>query len=56
MKKWKIERISTFDDKELASFITKIDNVPGQEVREVIYMGNNVEEVRIYQIVYTIDK
>lgn len=55
MKKWKIERITTFDDQTLADFIEKIDNVPGQEVREVIYMGNNLEEVRIYQVIYTIE-
>ena len=53
MRVWKIKRIATFDDKELADFITKIDNQPGCKVREVIFMGNNVVETRIYQILYT---
>ena len=37
MKVWKVVRISTFDDDELANKITEIDNIPGQKVKEVIY-------------------
>ena len=54
MRVWKIVRISTFDDDELANKITEIDNTPGQKVKEVIYMGDNSLHIRIYQILYTI--
>ena len=53
MREWKVERIATFSDDELASFIQKIDSQPNQEVKEVIFIGNNTVDVRIYQIVYT---
>jgi len=53
MRVWKIKRISTFDDDELAAFITNIDNQPGCKFQEVIFMGNNSLNVRIYQILYT---
>lgn len=52
MRQWKIERISTFDDEELANFINKIDSRPGCEVKEIIYMGDNPQHIRIYQIIY----
>ena len=55
MREWKIKRITTFDDEELANFIQSIDNVPGQRVKEVVFMGNNSENVRIYQVIYTVE-
>jgi len=55
MRQWKIERIATFDDEELANFITEIDNRPGCEVKEVIFIGNNTVKVRLYQILYIED-
>ena len=52
MKKWKIERISTFDDTELANKINEIDSRNNCEVKHIIYMGDNPAHVRIYQIIY----
>ena len=51
MRVWKIVRISTFDDKELADKLTEIDSVPGQKVEEVIYMGDDIPDLQIMQIV-----
>ena len=55
MRQWKIERIATFDDEELARFINEIDNRPGHKVKEVVFMGNNPVDVRIYQIIYVVE-
>ena len=55
MREWKIERLSTFDDDVLAKKLTEIDNAPGQHVHSVIYMGDNSQHIRIYQIIYIID-
>lgn len=52
---WKIERISTFDDEELANFISEIDNRPGHKAKEVIFIGNNPADVRLYQIIYVVE-
>jgi hypothetical protein len=52
MRQWKIKRIATFDDDELANFITKIDSQPGCKVKEIIFIGNNSQDRRIYQIIY----
>ena len=55
MRQWKIERISTFDDEELANFISEIDNRPGHKVKEVVFMGNNPVDIRIYQVIYVVE-
>ena len=55
MRTWKIERLSTFDDDELAAKLTEIDSRPGCQVKEVVYMGDNPLHVRIYQIIYVED-
>lgn len=55
MRTWKIERLVTFDNDELANKLTEIDLTPGCEVKEVIYMGDSPMHVRIYQIIYVED-
>jgi len=55
MREWKIERIATFSDEELADFIQKIDSRPNCEVKEVIFIGNSLNDVRIYQVVYVVE-
>ena len=55
MRLWKIQRIATFDDGELCNKIMEIESEPGQKVQEIIFMGNNPKDVRIYQIVYTVE-
>lgn len=53
MRKWKIERISTFDDYELANKLDEIESRQGCKIKEIIFIGNNSQDVRIYQIIYT---
>ena len=53
MKKWKIERIATFDDDELCNKLDEIESNPNCKVKDVVFIGNNTLEVRIYQIIYT---
>lgn len=48
---WKIERISTFDDEELANKINEIEQ-HGNTIKQIIYMGDNCAHIRIYQIIY----
>lgn len=52
MRQWKVERLVTFDDDELAAKLTEIDSRPGCTIKEVIYMGDNPVHIRIYQIIY----
>ena len=48
---WGIVRFTTFDDEDLAHAIDVTERKYG-EVKQIIYMGNNSEDVRIYQIIY----
>lgn len=56
MREWRIHRYTTFDDNELASVLNKVESKPGYKIQQVLYMGDNVEHVRIYQIIYTVEK
>ena len=53
MKKYKIFRVSTFDDDELCGAMNEIESSPDRKIKQVIYMGDNSQHVRIYQIIYT---
>ena len=55
MRTWKVERLVKFDDDELANTLTEIDSNPGCTVKEVIYMGDNPQHIRIYQIIFVED-
>ena len=48
---WGIVRFTTFDDEDLAHVIDVTERKYG-EVKQIIYMGDNSEHVRIYQIIY----
>lgn len=53
MRAWKIERIATCDDHQLEDKIMEIESDPSCKVREIIFIGNNPQDIRLYQIVYT---
>lgn len=55
MREWRVERIATLSDEELADFIQKIDSRPNCQVKEVVFMGNNLKDIRIYQVIYIIE-
>lgn len=56
MRKWKIERIATFDDDELCNKIMEIESRGSNyKVQQVIFIGNNPVDVRLYQILFTIE-
>ena len=48
---WGIVRYTTFDDTDLCHAIQYVEEKYG-DIKEIIFMGNNCENVRIYQIVY----
>jgi len=48
---WGIVRFTTFDDEDLAHAIDVTERQYG-EVKQIIYMGDNSEHVRIYQIIF----
>lgn len=53
MKTYKIERVRTFDDDELCKAIEKIEADPNKKVKHVVYIGDNSQHIRIYQLIYT---
>jgi hypothetical protein len=56
MRKWKIERLTTFDDDELTNKIMEIESRGlNYKVQQIVYMGDNSQHVRIYQILFTIE-
>lgn len=48
---WGIIRFSTFDDTDLAHVIDSTEKKYG-ETKEIIYIGENPENKRLYQIIY----
>lgn len=55
MRRWEIKRVATFSDEELCDAIMQVESNPHNNVKEVIFMGNNPKKVRIYQILYTVE-
>ena len=56
MKTYKIERIATFDDTELVNKLMEIEKRdPRNHIFQVVFIGNNPVEERLYQIIYTVD-
>ena len=53
MRVWKIDRIPTWSDDDLAKFLNKIETKPGCKVREVMRLGENPAGVPLYQVLYT---
>ena len=50
-KNWGIVRFATFDDTDLCHVIQLTENKYG-EIKQIIYMGENPTNERIYQIIY----
>ncbi len=56
MREFKIERIATFDDTELAKKLEEIEKRdPRNKIFQVIHIGNNPVNERLYQILYTVN-
>ena len=51
---WGIVRFSTFSDEDLAQVLHETEREFGGVIHSVVYMGNNCENVRIYQIIYRV--
>ena len=51
---WGILRISTFSDEDLIQVLDAIEREFSAVIHSVVYMGNNCENVRIYQIIYRV--
>ena len=54
MRQWKIKNIAiaASNDNVLADFINDIESKPDCKVKEVIFIGNDSNGVRLYQILY----
>ncbi len=55
MREWKIKRIPTFNDEDLAKFIMTIESTKGCIVRQVMRLGENPAGVPLYQVFYTVE-
>ncbi len=55
MRNWKVVRLVTFNDDELAAKLNTIESQPGCKVKEVVYIGDNPQHIRIYQIIFVED-
>ena len=56
MREWRVHRYTTDDDKELAKVLNRVEAKQGYKVEQVVFMGLNLENHRIYQIIYTVEK
>lgn len=56
MRRWKIRRTATLSDEELENYLTYLDDKPNCEVKNVIFIGYNNKNERIYQIVFVKDE
>lgn len=56
MRKWNIQRIATLSDEELVTTLDNIEANPYYKIQEIVYMGDNPQHIRIYQIIYTEEK
>jgi len=39
----------------IKNYLVEIDSRPGCQIKEVIYMGDNPQHIRIYQIIFVED-
>ena len=51
MRTWGVKRIATLDDIELSNFIEHVEKYYGR-VEQVICIGDNTKQIRIYQVLY----
>ena len=52
MRQWKAKSVATSSDDELADFINSIESKPDCNVKEVIFLGNDSTDTKLYQILY----
>ena len=52
MRQWKAKSVAASNDDELADFINDIESKPDRKVKEVIFIGNDSADTKLYQILY----
>ena len=52
MRQWKAKSVAASNDDELADFINGIESEPDCKVKEVIFIGNDSTDTKLYQILY----
>ena len=52
MRQWKAKSVSASNDDELADFINGIESKPDCNVKEVIFIGSDSTDTKLYQILY----
>ena len=52
MRQWKAKSVAASNDDELANFINGIESEPDCNVKEVIFIGNDSADTKLYQILY----
>ena len=52
MRQWKAKSVAASNDDELANFINNIESKPDCRVKEVIFIGNDPTDTKLYQILY----
>ena len=52
MRQWKAKSVAASNDDELANFINDIESEPDCTVKEVIFIGNDSTDTKLYQILY----
>ena len=52
MRQWKAKSVAASNDDELADFINDIESEPDCTAKEVIFIGNNSADTKLYQILY----
>ena len=52
MRQWKAKSVVASNDDELADFINGIESEPDCTVKEVIFIGKDSADTKLYQILY----
>ena len=52
MRQWKAKSVAASNDNELADFINDIESKPDCNVKEVIFIGSDSTDTKLYQILY----
>ena len=52
MRQWKAKSVVASNDDELANFINDIESEPDRKVKEVIFIGKDSADTKLYQILY----
>ena len=52
MRQWKAKSVAASNDDELTNFINDIESKPDCNVKEVIFLGSDSTDTKLYQILY----